>query len=341
MKYRYQYIDEMVDMIEGTSDPVIKMAVLWANQDQAQLKSLMYLLYDYRWNFEIGGVPNYRKNRTGGMEFHKAIDLLESRLNTRLLGADTKFKFLTDVFEQLQDRDAEVLARALQHQINFRIPLKDIRRAFPGIQTGPGFAEDAPIAVLSELKFPGTIVRQQPGHEVRVVINGTGNFKFVDHEGHGLVLPNKPNSAFCSIFKGLKNVVICASFFGLTKDQDKIGNTATTNAAFAKFKAGELEKETISIKILDCMDRWTYDRAYLPEARKQAQMTWAYRSNWIDQHDWQDTIFCKVADRIDIANLEDLRKYENEVFTTKDTLRYYANDSLFADGYHILDKSAF
>jgi len=340
MKYRYRYVDQMVEMIEGSRDPAVKMAVIWANKDQPNLVSLLKLLYDYRWNFEIGGLPKYRRNRNGGMELNSAIGLLEQRLNGRLISSATKFKFVVDILNKLQDRDAEVLSRALQHQINLRIPLEDIQRAFPDIKRDETFADRQPKALsLPDLQFPGTIVRQTPGHEIRVVINGNGNFKFVDDRGHGLVLPDKINSAFIPIFSKLRNVALSAVCLGMTKDKSKIGNTATSNAVFAKFQMGELEAETISVRILDAVDLWSY--LNYPQDLQQRALPFAARREWIVNNDWTDSIHVSVADAIEVATIEDLRKLENEVFEAKDTLRFYGNKATWGKGFHVLDKSAF
>lgn len=341
MKYRYRYLDEMIEMIEGQTDEAHKMAVIWANQDQPNLQAFLALLYDHRANFEIGGVPKYNRNRNGGIEMHSALEKLESTMNTKLMGADGKFKNLVNVLNQLQDRDAELLVRALRGQVDLGLPVEQIQRVYPQIKSDRTFAEDAPVAkVLSNLTFPGTVVRQPPGHEVKVYINQTGNFKFVDNRGRGLVLPDKPNSAFVPYFSKLRNIVLSCAFHGLTKDKSKVGNTATTNAAFAKFRAGELESETFAVRILDAIDIYSHNN--YPANNPVRAMAFADRRDWILKQDWGDTIHISVADTVEIADLEELRKkFENEVYETKDTLRYYANDSTYGDGYHILTKDAF
>lgn len=340
MKYRYRYIDEIVDQIEGLTDPAHKMAVIWANQDQENLKALLLVLYDFRHSFEVCGIPKYKRNRAAGMEFHSAIKLLDQRINSRTMGAGQKFKFLIDVCQQLQDRDAEILERLLQHDINLRIPLDSIQRAYPGIEESPNFSQAAKKTTnLVNLKFPATIVRQLQGPEVRVEIGNGDFFKFVDVDGNALVLPDKPNSAFRNIFKPFNNVVLSCSFQGLTKGLDKVGNTATTNASFAKFQAGELEAETISVTILDVCDNTTYLK--YPAGRETMNMGFERRRAWLTDQDWGDSIYVKVSDSIEVANLEALRALENEVATTKDTLRIYGNDALWGEGFKVLDKGAF
>ena len=340
MRYRYLYLDQIVDMIEGSTDPAVKMAVSWANQDQPNLYSLLHLLYDFRWNFEIGGVPKYRRNRNGGMEFHAAVTMLNNKINGRPIPATTKFKHLINILEKMQDRDAEVLIAALRHQINFRIPLEDIQRAFPMIQAGPNFANKAPkLKTLSNLECPATIVHQVPGPEIRVVINENGNFKFVDQKGHGLIFPNKPMSAFNEIFKGLRNITMSCVFHGLTKDKTKIGNTATSNASFAKFQAGELEDETLAVTVLDCVDNWSYMN--YPELRETANMGFAARREWLENHPFPESIHLRLADVTKVEDLAALRKQENLVATSKDVLRVYSDNATWADGYHVLIKEAF
>ena len=340
MKYRYRYIDEIVDQIEGLRDPAHRMAVIWANRDQENLKVLLQVLYDYRYSFEIAGIPDYKRKREGGIDFHTAVKLLNNRINQRVIGAGQKFIAVIDILQQLQDRDAGVLERLLKGQIDLRIPVEDIQRAFPNIEPSPNFGENAPKAkVLSELAFPATVVRQLPGPEVRVEIGMGDSFKFVDQNGRGLVLPDKPNSVFRDIFRPIDNVILCCSFQGLTKDQSKVGNTATTNAAFAKFQAGELETETLSITILDVVDRTSYMN--YPGGNPTINMSFERRRHWLEKQNWGDTIFCKLSETIDVPDLEALRGLEDEVATTKDTLRIYHNSANWAVGFSTLDKAAF
>lgn len=340
MKYRYRYIDEMVDQIEGLRDPAHRMAVIWANAESANLKALLNILYDYRYSYEVAGIPNYNRKRAAGIEFHTAVKQLNSRLNRKVLGAGQKFSFLVDILQQLQDRDAGVLERALQGQINTRIDLEDIQRAFPDIQGSPVLAANAPKAkVLSDLEFPATVVRQLQGPEIRVEIGVGDSFKFIDANGNGLVLPDKPNSAFRKIFAPFDNIVLCCSFQGLTKDLSKVANTATTNASFAKFQAGELEGETVSITILDVADNVSYQSH--PAGNPRMNMSFARRRAWLTEQDWGSSIHVKVSEAIELANLEDLRALENEVATTKDTLRIYDNTAVWAEGFSVLDKTAF
>lgn len=340
MKYRYRYIDEIVDQIEGLNDPAHKMAVIWANQDQQQMKVLCQLIYDYRYSFEIASLPKYSRKRAAGVDFHTAVALLDKKLNTRVIGASSKFAFAVDILQMLQDRDADVLERALRGQIDFGIPLEDIQRVYPMIQASPNMADDAEnLDVLSDQAFPATVIRQIPGPEVRVEIGQGDSFKFVDSRGRGLVLPDKPNSNFRSLFKPFNNVVLCANFQGLTKDLTKVGNTATTNSVFAKFQAGELDVEQISITILDVVDRTSY--LSYPRGRPDINMTFAQRRDWLMNQDWGDTIFVKVADSTELRGLEDLRQLENEVAETKDTLRIYDNSAIWNSGFKVLNKSAF
>ncbi len=340
MKYRYRYVDQMIDQIEGLTDPAHRMAVVWANQDCPNLKVALQLLYDYRYSFEVSGIPDYQRKRAAGCDFHTAVKNLDRKLNQRVIGAGQKFSFLIDILQQLQDRDAGVLERILKNQIDLRIPLEDIKRAFPMIEGSPNLGKDAPKEkVLSELKFPATVVHQLQGPEVRVEIGVGNSFKFVDHRGRGLILPDKPKSAFCEIFAPFSNIVLCASFQGLTKDQSKVGNTATTNAAFAKFQAGELEVEAVSITILDVIDKTSYIN--YPAGNRAINMSFDRRLNWLTKQDWHDSIFVKLAKTTAIASLEELRAFENEVVTSKETLRIYEKDTTWAEGFSILTKEAF
>jgi hypothetical protein len=340
MKYKYRYVDQMVEMMEGSPDPAIKMAVVWANARDENLKALLQVMYDYRFNFEIGSIPKYQKKRQPGIDFHSAVKQLNQRLNNKVMGSGQKFVFVIDILQSLQDRDAEVLERALTGKITFRIPLADIRRVYPDIKGMPECSVDSPKAMdLSALQFPATIVKQLPTPEVRVVINSLGNLKFVDTDGKGLILPDKPNSVFLKILKPLRNVVLSCSFVGLTKDQTKVGNTATCNSSFAKFSNGELEKETIGIRILDIADMDTY--LSYPGPSKNINMTFERRRAYLEGVDFGDNVFVRLADVIKVESLEELRKLEDDVTVSKETLRIYADKATYADSFSLLDQSAF
>ncbi len=118
-----------------------------------------------------------------------------------------------------------------------------------------------------------------------------------------------------------------------------MGNTATTNAAFAKFQAGELETEAVSITILDAVDKTSY--LSYPAGHPTLPMSFERRLDWIKNQNWGDSIFVKVAETTPVASLEELRGLENEIATTKETLRIYDNAATWAEGFKKLDKSAF
>lgn len=339
MQNRYRFIDDLIDAIEGATSLTDKMVIIWKNIDNQELKTIVEYLYDYRRNFEIAKIPQYKRKYQSGLDLHVAFKALEQRLNNRLCNATHKYNTLVDVLQMMGEREATVFEKMLTGDIDLGIPLEDIQRAYPYIKSMPLVGRSAKtVNSIADLKTPGYVIFQRDVPEIRIICNSTGNFRFVGEEGQSLILPDKPKSVFAEWTKPLKNVVVCANLSSMTSDKKKFTNPAASLAAYTSLEKGELKDETIGIEILDVCTLTEYMN--FPEYNQRTGLRFERRLNYINSLNY-DSWHVAQPKTVRVESLEDLRKLENAVTTHKGPVRYVEADSFYSQGFQKIDARSF
>ena len=338
MEYRFAYVDEIIDFIEGAPDPAVKMAVVWSNIDNPNFVAILKLIYDYRYNFEIREIPKYRKRAAAGIELHTAIDMLENKLNTHHITPKAKYDSLISILTMLSERDAVVLENALLEKNKLDIGLDSIHRAVPEIMGMPKLNR-GPVPI-SDLYYPGKILVEPLGVPMYVIVNSFGVPKYLDEKGRAMISPDKIKSDLSVSFQHLKNVAFFTYFVGLTYDKKKTVSQKASVNLMEKFYLGTLEDETFEIQILDAVDLYSW--ISFPNNNPVKVMSFDERYHWLKETVFFSDQIKLVPVRHNVKDIEALRKLEDDIIGSSGTSHmYFADTSPFSYGFNLLNRHSF
>lgn len=320
MLNRYSYVSEIIAAIERAPDSLARVHILIVNKDNASLRAVIQYLYDYRYNFEYVGVPNFPKGDRKGVEVRAALDYLNRQLNLRgTVSRDDADKHIATAVKMLGPDDGRMLERLLGNDIDLKITPSEILDVFPEIRFRAALAEMALPLDLAALQYPGLLVHRPAGPLVWLQVEVGQSFKLVTDDGQALSFDDKQRSRFHALLGRIHPVGYKVALECVFTAEIAASKT-TSFTLLDKYRTSGIDTgEGFRLTVMDAigMPYFTHEAQSMP-------VPYWKRNSWIKSCSF-NTEYLEPAKTHVVSTVEDMRALEDTVATGKDTYRFYTN----------------
>lgn len=172
-EYSKLSVDGIFCVLAETSSRLEKEKILLVNKNNAVLKQACFLALDPFTNFYIRKIPKYKTGIGPYISLQHALDKLLA-LSTRQVTGNAAIEYLTNILEELEPDDANVIVRVIEKDLRCGVSDSTVNKIWPDlIPTYPCMlASGYDDKLVSKIKWPANVQLKLDGMRFNAIVDG-------------------------------------------------------------------------------------------------------------------------------------------------------------------------